>query len=176
MRALFLLIALVALGSCATKVPYTDKVKKDFDLTPEKMRKVQFYNSETIILERSEDKQVVSTTNEDGALVSSQRSTSERIVIPAQSKCVFEQLEDDGTVQIRFEMGPGRVLRFTERKNTSNGRYYLEAQWKNGKGELDYGGSVYYAVRNSASAFLMVKLKKWKKNKRSDRVVKGMDV
>lgn len=176
MKILFALLSIVILGSCATKVPYTEEIKKDFGLTPEKMKKVQFYTSETIILERSNDQQVVSTTGEDGELVSSERSTSERIVIPANRPCVFEQLEEDGTIQIRFELGAGRVLRFKERKNISNGRYYLEAQWKNGKGELDYGGSVYYAVRSSASAYLMVKLKKWKKNQRKDRVVKGMKI
>jgi hypothetical protein len=176
MKILIVLSSIILLASCATKVPYTTEIKKDFDLTPEKLGKVQFYTSETIILERSDDQEVVSTTGEDGELVSSERSTSERIVIPANRPCIFEELEEDGTVQIRFETGTGRVLRFKERKNISNGRYYLEAQWKNGKGELDYGGTVHYAVRSSASAYLMVKLKKWKKNQRKDRVVKGMKV
>ncbi|PKR81848.1 hypothetical protein CW751_00475 [Brumimicrobium salinarum] len=152
------------------------KIKADFDLTPEKMKKVQFYTSETIILERSDEQQQMATTGSSGELVKSERSTSERIVIPANRPCVFEKLEDDGTVQIRFELGGGRVLRFAERRNISNGRYYLVAQWNNGKGELDYGGSVYYAVRGSSAAYLMVKLKNWKKNQRKDRVVKGMKV
>ncbi|WP_133122083.1 hypothetical protein [Brumimicrobium salinarum] len=140
------------------------------------MKKVQFYTSETIILERSDEQQQMATTGSSGELVKSERSTSERIVIPANRPCVFEKLEDDGTVQIRFELGGGRVLRFAERRNISNGRYYLVAQWNNGKGELDYGGSVYYAVRGSSAAYLMVKLKNWKKNQRKDRVVKGMKV
>ena len=176
MKILFGLSLLIVLGSCATKVPYTTEIKKDFGLTPEKLKKVQFYTSETIILERSDDQEIISTTGEDGELVSSERSTSERIVIPANRPCVFEEMEEDGSIQIRFEMGTGRYLTFTERKNISNGRYYLEAQWKNGKGELDYGGTIYYAVRSSASAYLMVKLKKWKKNQRKDRVVKGMKI
>jgi hypothetical protein len=176
MKILFTLLTIVLLGSCATKVPYTTKIKADFDLTADKMKKVQFYTSETIILERSDKEQKVSTTGSSGELVSSESSTSERIVIPANRPCVFEKMEDDGTVQIRFELGGGRVLRFAERQNISNGRFYLVAQWANGKGELDYGGSVYYAVRGSSSAYLMVKLKNWKKNQRKDRVVKGMKI
>ena len=176
MKILFVFTALIILGSCATKVPYTEKIKNEFNLDAEKLKKVQFYTSETIILERSEDQEIVSTTGEGGELVSSERSTSERIVIPPNTPCKFEELEEDGSVLIRFEPGTGRVLTFKERKNISNGRFYLEAQWKNGKGELDYGGSVYYAVRSSASAYLMVKLKKWKKNQRKDRVVKGMKI
>lgn len=176
MRILIALITIVVLGSCATKVPYTTKIKSEFDLTPDKMKKVQFYTSETIILERSDEQEKITTTGESGELVASERSQSERIVIPANRPCIFEEMEEDGTVQIRFELGQGRVLRFAERKNISNGRFYLVAQWANGKGELDYGGAVYYAVRGSASAYLMVKLKNWKKNQRKDRVVKGMKV
>ncbi|WP_107037309.1 hypothetical protein [Brumimicrobium mesophilum] len=176
MKIILALLTVVILGSCATKVPYTTKIRSEFELTPEKLKKVQFYTSEIIILERSDEQSKVATTGQSGELVTSERSTSERIVIPANRPCVFEEMEEDGTVQIRFEMGDGRVLRFAERQNISNGRFYLVAQWANGKGELDYGGSVYYAVRQSASAYLMVKLKNWKKNQRKDRVVKGMKI
>lgn len=176
MRIILGLVAVLILGSCATKVPYTSKVQSEFDLTPEKLKKVQFYTSEAIILERSDDQSKVATTGQSGTLVSSSSSSSERIIIPANRPCVFEQKAEDGSVEIRFEMGQGRVLRFHERQNVSNGRFYLVAQWADGKGELDYGGAVYYAVRGSASAYLMVKLKNYKKNQRKDRVVKGMKV
>ena len=176
MRILFLLLTVLILGSCATKVPYTKELKKEFDLNPEKLKKVQFYSSETIILERSDNQDKMTTTTDKGDLVSSSVASSERIVIPANRPCVLEKMVDDGNIQIRFEMGPGRTLVFTERANISNGRLYLKASWVNGKGELDYGGAVYYAVRGSASAYLMVKLKNYKKNLRKDRVVKGMKV
>lgn len=176
MRILFLLLTVVLLGSCGMKVPYTQELKKEFDLTPDKLKKVQFYSSETIILERSDKQDKMTTTSEKGDLVSSSIASSERIVIPANRPCVFEKMDDEGTIQIRFEVGPGRTLVFSERKNIANGRLYLKALWADGKGELDYGGAVYYAVRGSASAYLMVKLKDYKKNRRKDRVVKGMKV
>lgn len=176
MRILYLLLTVIILGSCGTKVPYTKELKQEFDLTPDKLKKVQFYSSETIILERSDKQNKMTTTSEKGDLVSSSVASSERIVIPANRRCIFEKMEEDGSIQIRFEMGAGRVLRFTERKNISNGRLYLKALWVNGKGELDYGGAVYYAVRESASAYLMVRLKNYRKNNRKDRVVKGLKV
>lgn len=176
MKILFALSVLLIMGGCATKVPYSPKIKEEFGLTTDKLKKVQFYTSRTIILEKSSEQERVSTTGKGGELVASERSSSERIVIPSNRPCIFEEMEEDGTIQIRFEPGGGRVLRFKERKNISNGRFYLEAQWDNGKGELDYGGAVYYAVSGSASSYLMVKLKKWKKNKRSERVVKGMKI
>lgn len=176
MKFLFTLITVLLLGSCAVKVPYTEKIKKEYDLTEDKLKKVQFYTSETIILERSDKQDRVTTTGKSGELVGSEQSTSERIIIPANRRCILERLDKNGAVEIRFEMGQGRFLRFSERKSISNGRLYLEAEWVNGKGELDYGGTVYYAVRNSASAYLMVKLKNFNKSKRKDRVVKGLKV
>ena len=176
MRIIYLLLTITLLASCGTKVPYTKELKKEFNLTPEKLSKVQFYSSETIILERSKKQNKMTTTSEKGDLVSSSVASSERIVIPANRRCIFEKMEKDGSIQIRFELGPGRVLSFATRQNISNGRLYLKAMWKNGKGELDYGGAVYYAVRGSASAYLMVRLKNYKKNKRKDRVVKGLKV
>lgn len=176
MKLLASLITILILTGCATKVPFTTKLRNDFNLTDEKLKKVQFYTSETIILERKNSSNQVSTTGESGTLVSSSSSSSERIIIPANRPCIFDTRADDGSVAIRFEMGNGKVLYFDERQNISNGRFYLVANWNNGKGELDYGGSVYYAVRGSAAAYLMVKLKNYKKQMREDRVVKGLKV
>lgn len=176
MRIIFAFIAVLVLASCGTRVPYTEKIRTEYDLTEDKLKKVQFYTSETIILERSDSQERITTTGKSGELVGSEQSISERIVIPANRPCILEKVGPNGEVEIRFETGKGRVLRFAERKNVNNGRLYLEAQWESGKGELDYGNAVYYAVRGSASAYLMVKLKQFKKNKRSDRVVKGMKV
>lgn len=176
MKFFVVLLSLVMLASCATKIPYTSKIKKDFDLTEDKLKQVQFYTSRTIVLERDDEQETTATTGKDGDLVVSSTSSSERIVIPANRPCIFEKMEEDGTIQIRFELGAGRVLRFKQRPNVTSERFYLLADWENGKGELDYGGAVYYAVSGSSAAYLVVKLKQWKKNSRKDRVVKGMKV
>lgn len=176
MKYFIVLFSVFMMASCATKIPYTKKIKEDFGLTDEKLKEVQFYTSTTIILERDDEQETTATTGKDGDLVVSSTSSSERIVIPANRPCIFEKREEDGTIQIRFELGAGRVLRFKQRPNTTSDRFYLLADWDNGKGELDYGGAVYYAVSGSSAAYLVVKLKQWKKNSRKDRVVKGMKV
>ena len=100
---------------------------------------------------------------------------SERIVIPTSTPCVFDKIGENGAVFIRFEVGQGRTLVFAERLNMSSGRFYLVADWKAGRGELDYGGGVFFAVSGSDAAYLMVKLKQWKKNQRKDRIVRGSE-
>ena len=176
MKYVIMLLSVVVLSSCATKVAYTKKIKDEFDLTEDKLKKVQFYTSKTIILERSEKSETTATTGESGDLVVSSSSLSERIVIPTSTPCVFDKIGENGAVFIRFEVGQGRTLVFAERPNMSSGRFYLVADWKAGRGELDYGGGVYFAVSGSDAAYLMVKLKQWKKNQRKDRVVRGMKV
>lgn len=176
MKYVIMLLSVVVLASCATKVAYTKKIKDEFDLTEDKLKKVQFYTSKTIILERSEKSETTATTGESGDLVVSSSSLSERIVIPTSTPCVFYKIGENGAVFIRFEVGQGRTLVFAERPNMSSGRFYLVADWKAGRGELDYGGGIYFAVSGSDAAYLMVKLKQWKKNQRKDRVVRGMKV
>jgi hypothetical protein len=175
----YLLVGLTALflvTSCATKIPYSKKVKEDFDLNENNLKNVQFYTSRTIILERDENKEVTATTGRDGELIASSQEFSERIVIPANRPCIFESMDEDGSINIRFELGAGRTLKFKQRPNVATDRFYLHADWKDGRGELDYGGAVYYAVSGSSAAYLEVKLKQWKRKKNKDRVVKGMKV
>lgn len=176
MKYLVIFFSVIFLSSCATKVPYTKKIKEEFELNEEKLKKVQFYTSKTIILERSENQETTATTGQSGDLVVSSSSLSERIVIPTNTRCIFDKFGDSDAVLIRFELGNGRTLTFKERPNMASGRFYLVADWKAGRGELDYGGAVYYAVSGSEAAYLMVRLKQWKKNQRKDRVVRGMKV
>ena len=176
MKYLCFFIGFILISSCATKVPYTLQIKEDFSLSNDKLKQVQFYTSKTIVLERQGEKKTTATTGQGGDLVVNKTSSSERIVIPANRPCVFEGMEEDGTIQIRFELGQGRYLRFKQRKEGAEERFYLVAEWKDGRGELDYDNAVYFAVSGSSSAYLLVKLKQWQKNKRKDRVVKGMKV
>jgi len=172
-------IALLSLGlvlfSCGVKVPVTNQLKEEYDLNEKNMKIVQFYTSQTIILQRSKTSGKQGT--EDGKLVTSNNKEQDRIIIPSNTKCVFDSYGKDGEVLIRFELGAGKTLKFSLRPGQSSGKYYLDANWQAGKGgELNYGNEVYFATPDSGSAYLMVVLKKLNKTKRKDRVVKGMKV
>lgn len=169
------LFAGLLLTSCASTVPYTDELKKEFDLQDErKIKQVQFYVSNEIIMYRSYDSGSKGTQY-DGALVQNSQSKQDRIIIPPSTKCIFEKFGDNGEVYIRFEPGNGRTLKFVVRPNYS-GRYYLQSDWKDGKGSVVYENRTYQAVSPSASAFLMVRMKKMQETDRRDRIVRGMKV
>jgi hypothetical protein len=165
------------LWSCGTKVPYTNQIKDEFGLDSEKqMRKVQFYTSATIILEKNKATGNQGTSD-DGSLVASSRSEQNRLIFPANTKCLFEGYGPNGEMILRFEPGDSKSLTFAIRPNQTSGKFYLSAEWGQVKGgKLSYGNETYYASSPSANAFLQVVLKKLQKTKRKDRIVKGMRI
>ena len=178
MKYLFILFALFVGVSCGVKVPFTEDIKKEYSLDDaENMKKVQFYTSTTIVLEKSILRGSKAKT-EDGTLVTSKNKIQDRIIIPVNTKCIFDSYDANGNVNIRFELGPGKTIKFGIRENQVTGRYYFVASsWDNEKGgEVQYGGENYYATSNSGNAFLLVVIKKLQKTRRKDRVVKGLKV
>lgn len=162
--------------SCGVKVPYTDEIKKEYSLDENSLRKVQFFTSATIILQRKNSLENQGTTT-GGALVTNENSVENRIIIPVNTKCIFEKMEANGDIHVRFEQGQNKTLRYAIRKGQNSGRYYLQATWDQNKGgQLDYGNLTYYATSESGNAYLLVITKKLKKVRRKDRVVKGMKV
>jgi hypothetical protein len=172
----WVLLGLLSLvfASCATKVPYTDKIKEDFDLNEKRLKQVQFYTSSEIILYRASSSGSRGT-QDGGVLVENSSRREDRIIFPPNTKCVFEAFDADGTMLIRFESGANRVLRFKVRPSGNN-RYYLDAVWKDGKGEIQYAGATYQATAGSGSSYLLVPIKKLQRSQRQDRIVKGVKV
>jgi hypothetical protein len=174
----FILLAVLGLTvvSCSKRIAYTEEIRKEYDLNAENLKKVQFYTSSQIILQRSTSNgsQEISA---DGKLVQNQKNEEDRLIINTSTKCIFEKYGDKGEVFIRFEVGQGKTLKFAVRQNQANGRFYLDANWKSDKGgEVQYGNQTYYANSASGNTFLMVSIQKLKKTKRKDRVVKGIKV
>ncbi len=177
MKYVFILIITFCV-SCGIKVPYTDDVKKEYNLNlPENIKKVQFYTSTRIDLEKSIQRGS-KTKTEDGTLVNSKNEFQDEIIIPQNTKCVFDSYDANGNINIRFELGTGKTIKFGVRENQVTGRYYFIANnWDYDKGgEIQYGGETYYANQNSGNAFLLVVIKKLQKTKRKARIVKGLKV
>lgn len=168
------LVTFLAFG-CGIRTPYTTQIKEEFSLDANKLSKVQFYTSQTIILERvsSSGKQ---TTGDDGSLVTNQSKTENRVIIPGGTKCIYERAGEGTEIIVRFEVGTAKVLKFNTRSNQSNGKYYLVADWTDRGGKLSYGNIEYNVQPGGSSTHLLVKQKKLQKVKRKDRVVKGMKV
>ena len=176
MKWFALVIVGLSLFSCGVKIPYTKEVKENYGLKDEDMKKVQFFTSSTIILQRKNSVENKGT-GDDGTLISNENSNENRIIIPVNTRCVFEKEGENGQLYVRFEVGQNKYIPFAVRKTHSDNRFYLEAKWEPNKGgEMDYGNLTYYATGESGSSYLLVKIKKLKKTRRKDRIVKGMKV
>jgi hypothetical protein len=178
--ALFILLALIA-TSCGTKIPYTTAIRDEFTLDSEaKLRQVQFYTSHTIILNQI-NKQSSELTTQNGALVSSSNSQSESVIIPAGTRCIFENFGDAGQLLVRFETGDQRYIPFaTKTDGASVRRFYLDADWSAAGGaRISYGGNDYKVDLTRGApraAHLLIVKKKLERTKRKERVVRGLKV
>ncbi len=165
------------LASCGQKIPFTDKIKEEYSLTVDRnIKKVQFYTSSVIILEKSKSSSN-KQTGDDGALVMESSSDKNRVIIPSNTKGIFEAFGPNQEVIVRFEIGVGKTITFAMRPNSSSGYYFLNVKW-NGEnpGAITYGNESYVATSQSSVAYLMIKLKNLQRTKKKDRVVKGMKV
>jgi hypothetical protein len=178
--ALFILLAIVV-SSCGTKIPFTTAIRDEFTLdTESKLRQVQFYTSHTIILNQI-NRQSSELTTQNGALVSSSSSQSESVVIPAGTRCIFEDFGDAGQLLVRFETGDQRFIPFaTKSDGASIRRFYLDADWSaQGGARLNYGGNEYKVDLSRGApraAHLLIVKKKLERTKRKERVVRGLKV
>lgn len=177
MKFLVYITAFFLAASCAIHQPFTAEIKKEYDLDkPDALKKVQFYTSSTIVLERVVTNGGKAKTD-DGTLVTSKSKEENRIIIRPLTSCIFESYDANGDINVRFETGSGRILKFGIRDAQSNGRYYFVSKWDYEKGaEVTYGNEIYYATSYSANACLLVSIKKLQKTRRKDRVIKGLKV
>ncbi len=170
---------LLLLSACATQVAYTNMIRDEFSLdSEEKMGKVQFYISHTIVMDE-EVKNENSTTTANGTLINSSSTKKESVIIQAGTPCVFDSYGPKGEMFIRFETGEGKILKFSS-KNELNRRYYFDVDWNQAGGpKIKYGDVTYKidVLRGSPrSAYIKVAKKKLEKVKRKDRFVRGMKV
>ncbi len=167
------------LSACATQVPYTNLIRDEFALdSEEKLTKVQFYISHTIVMDE-EVKNENSTTTTNGTLINSSSTKKESVIVQAGTPCVFDSYGTKGEILVRFEIGEGKTLKFFS-KNEANRRYYFDVEWNQPGGpKIQYGDMTYKidVMRGSPrSAYIKVAKKKLEKVKRKDRFVRGMKV
>lgn len=160
----------MTLGSCATKVPFTSDIQKQFSFSENTLKKVQFYTSAEIVLFKVRQDGDVDVR--DGKLFVKDEKNSEKIIIKRNTPCVLEKVIDQNKFLFSFEYGDDKYLAFG---NTSGGYYSLLAKdWKSGAGTLNYANKTY--ATDDGGVYLTVKMKKLKKLKSRERTVKGRKI
>ncbi len=178
MKYIFVLLAALALGSCAIKIPYTKEIKEQSSIdTDAEMKRLQFFTSGTIILEQVLPSDRELKTDENGVLIDGSTKVKERIIIPTNTKCVFDEFGERDKIMVRFEEGKGKTLTFDIKPNGK--RYYLDVNTNEPGGPIvKYGKNTYKLdmVRSSGTSVYLLIKKNTKQARSKGRIVPGMKV
>lgn len=153
------------LCSCNTqKVAYTSDIQSNYRFSEEKLKTIQFYTSEQIILYVTSNND--RTNIHDGKITISESQVVDRIIIPANTPCVLEKKLNDNTFLLSFEKN--KVLCFS---NTGNVYSIAASIWTDNEGLVKYGDKNYFTM--SRSTFLTIKMKKLNSIISKERTLSG---
>ncbi len=173
-----LIIALGALTlftSCKSTIPFTNTVRTKYNLDDAKLKKMQYYVSSEINLQRGEQSQNSQELDEDGKLIISSSASLDNILVDAKTPGVCVKVLPGNKLAISFFESDDQYLVFGDPNN--RGRYSLMgADWNNGKGKINFGGKTYYIMPGGAGAYLKFEMKKVKDYKKTSKKAKGRTV
>lgn len=172
-----LIISLITfLYACNSSIPFTNDDKIKYNLDEASLKKVQYFVSRDIVLQRGERTNEAQEFDKDGKLIISSSATVDEIYIKEGTPGVLVKMIDGNKLAISFDAtDDNKYLVFGDPNN--RGRYNLMgAEWNNGKGKINYGGKVYYVMPGGAGAYLKYKMKKVNNNNKNQSTVKGRKV
>lgn len=161
------------MNSCAPLIPFTQDVRETEKLSDDEMKKIQFYVSHDIVLQRGEKGEKGKEISE-GTLMTKDEKSVEQVIIKSGTPGIVDRILDGNRVAVRFEEGEEKYLVFGD--PNKQGRYTLLAgEWdKNNRGKLQYGGKTYYTGSGAANVYLTFRMKNLYQFKKDQKVVKGM--
>ncbi len=163
------------LSGCQSTTPFTNTARKQYNLDEAKLKKMQFYVSSDITLQRGERGENSQELDDEGKLVVSSSATTDNILVDGKTPGVCVKVLEGNKLAISFFESDDQYLVFGDPNN--RGRYNLMgAEWKSGKGKINFGGKVYYIMPGGASAYLKFELKKVKDYKTTSKKAKGRTI
>ncbi len=176
-KALFILSigVLTLMTACQSTTPFTNSVRTKYNLDEAKLKKMQFYISSDISLQRGERSAEGQELDEDGKLIVSSTASLDNISVDGKTPGVCVKVIDGNKIAVSFFETDDQYLVFGDPNN--RGRYNLMgAEWTNGKGKITFGGKTYYIMPGGASAYLKFEMKKIKDYKSTNTKAKGRKV
>ena len=165
---------ITVLSSCQSTIPFTNTVKKQYNLDDAKLKKMQFYVSHDITLLRGERGENSQELDEDGKLVVSSSSTLDEILVDGSTPGVCLDVLPENKLKISFFESDDQYLVFGDPNN--RGRYELMTKMKNGKKKINFGGKIYYVETGGTRPYLKFEMKKVRDDKKSTKKAKGRTV
>jgi len=159
------------ISSCNNLIYFTEDIRNNLNENQLEVEKVQFYNSEKIILKRSLSKE--ETQIAKGTILLEDGHYFEEIIIPKRTKGIVVKKGSE-YLKIAFETGDNRNLRFV----INDDKYYQISadSWKNDYGCISYDTTTYFVIPGSSSTLLMVNKEYISNFEKNRRTLKGRSV
>jgi len=161
MRAItFLFFAIIGLSSCSPRLtPFTQNLYSDYDWSDDQLKRIQFYVSEDIVLQRQAKRgksEIIS-----GKIKTVDGRRVEEIIIRKGTPGVLLFKPKDNRFAVSFEDGNDEKYLMFGPSPKARGKYVLLAsEWKQRRGKVSYDGKTFTTPSRSAFSALMVDLKR----------------
>ncbi len=171
-KYLYLVLILMILTSCSKKIFFTNEVKKKIDEKELNIKRVQFYNSEKIILSRSIPHDEAEITN--GEVKFENGQFIEEVLIRQGTPGICDE-GDKKELDISFERGGDKVITF--KLNELTGYYEIAVDYQpDGLNTIVYDSIRYKIQPSSENAKLMIRKDDKYIYKINQRVAEGVTV
>ena len=166
------LVLIIGLSSCKTLVPYSQGMKELNNWNESQLRSLQFYNSETIILNRQLKSN--STDIVSGKVKMVDGREVEEIIIKRGTPGIVAAIPDANRLAVSYEISDDYFLTFGVDPKRGD-RYYLRLKdyEKNQYATVTYSGKTFNVSPMALNSFLQVNMKQIKKEQKKLRVAKG---
>jgi hypothetical protein len=174
MKNLILLFtAIITLSSCKNMVPYTDALRQKYNWSESDLKRIQFYTSDAIILQRK----VVDgeTRIQEGKIKTINGEKIEEIIIRSGTQGILVQ-EASGKLSISFEKNNSYFINFGKNVNMNNRFSIAFSSLQNKIGTINYNGTKYFTAPETVDAILMVDMRRIDNSELNQRVAKGRKV
>lgn len=155
-------------------MPYTDALRKQNGWSDNQVKKIQFYTSKEIVLQRqlSHGESAI----EGGKIKVKDGTKVEEIIIQKGTPGVAVSVPSKDRLEVSFEKSDQHFLRFGINPNMKDRFTLLASEWSNGVGKVTYDDKFYYTSPDAAYTMLMVDLRKIEKTELNQRVASGRKV
>jgi hypothetical protein len=119
MKYFFFILSIFALTSC--KVTFTERIRQQAENNKVNISKIQFYNSDKIVLRRTLSSNEMSVTSGKVKLENGKYTEIIKIKKHTRGKC---ESYTDNNLRISFEVGQNKSLVFSNKTNNQSKNYY----------------------------------------------------
>jgi len=175
-----ILIAAFSLSSCSQKIYFTKETKEKLEAKGVDIKKIQFYNSEAIVLLREVKDEEIKVAS--GKVHFENGRNVEEIIIKRNTPGVFTEANVNDAMMVRFENGDNKILPFVSSKDYSGKKSIFQLGYLD---RVNSGGTRMaivnyddkkYSIVYGSNAALLINKSVLTKEEHKTRIAEGVKV